>query len=233
MTSKHLSLAAGLTLMFAGVAASAYRTHVRQSTAAAPSPVAAVSINQSLLMSPLHTPGEPVCVTCPDGRKFICVDGQFLCGIENSGCSVGSGTAGCPETGHRCMTTTGGNCQNNDWCQCDVAVSAASTPAHVNEAVTVSFTVKNQVGNVDGKFHTIIDSGGEIDWGDSEKTGVNKPDSITLQHTYKKTGTYTIKARIGGQFKWNAEGGSCSYNCQARGEASIRIYAAGEPKHVK
>ena len=124
------------------------------------------------------------------------------------------------------MMTTGSNCQNNCWCSSKVDIQVISPLPKANAEVSVKFSTSDRVGHVDGKYHTILDTGGEISWGDGSKTPLSGVDGITLKHKYVQAGTYTIAARIGGQFKWQSEGGSCSYNCQAGGTKNISIAPA-------
>lgn len=171
--------------------------------------------------------GEPVCVTCPEPyKKFVCVDGQFLCGLENSGCSVGSDVAGCPNPGCPGMTPitpNGGNCQGNCWCSSKVDITASDT-AFVNVPVKVTFTTHDRVAHVDGTYRNPVGTpGGTIDWGDKTTTAAGIDVMPNIPHVYKKPGKYTITIKTGGQFHWSAQGGSCSFYCVATGAKEITV----------
>lgn len=102
----------------------------------------------------------------------------------------------------------------------DVSVSPEHPKA--GQEVTAVFAVGN-VGSVDNNYHKLLNGGGEIKWGDGEVTPIGAPGPLTLKHTYKQTGDYTINGRMGGEYKWNSQGGSCSYVCNASGTAQVHV----------
>jgi len=199
------------------------------------------SCSSEVARPPLVSAGaalEAVCVTCPNPyRQFICVDGQFLCGIEHSGCSVGSDVGGCPNPGCPGMTPispNGGNCQGNCWCSPHVAISAPDT-IEVGKTLKATFTIQNRVAHVDGKYRTEVGkAGGTIDWGDGTPPIPAGIDTMPeVPHDYSKPGTYTIVINTGGQFHWSAEGGSCSFYCRAAGTKTVTVTAASGTQKKK
>ena len=108
--------------------------------------------------------------------------------------------------------TSGGDCKGNNWCQCHaLGIDLSSTDLKLDENLTV--TVK--AGDLGSGKPLVDPGGGQIDWGDGNKSPFPKLGDGTYQHAYSKPGAYSVEVRETGQFKWNADDGSCSYYCTA------------------
>jgi len=118
------------------------------------------------------------------------------------------------------LETVGGDCKGNNWCQCHaMSVSVSKKELNLDDKLTVSVGV----GDLGSGKPLVDPGGGSVDWGDGATSPFAKLADGSYQHTYSKPGSYSLTIKEIGQFKWNADDGSCSFYCRAEKHDSVVV----------
>jgi len=120
------------------------------------------------------------------------------------------------------LETVGGDCKGNNWCQCHkMSVSVSKSDLNLNDTLIVSVGV----GDLGSGKPLVDPGGGSVDWGDGKTSTFPKLTDGSYSHTYAKEGAYSLTIKEIGQFKWNADDGSCSFYCRAEKHESVVVKA--------
>jgi hypothetical protein len=100
-----------------------------------------------------------------------------------------------------------------------MSVSLSTRDLNLDDKLTVS------VGAGDlGSGKPLVDpGGGSVDWGDGTTSSFPKLGDGSYGHTYAKEGAYSLTVKEIGQFKWNADDGSCSFYCRGEKHDSVVV----------
>ena len=116
--------------------------------------------------------------------------------------------------------TSGGDCKGNNWCQCNgMSVGVSNRNPKIGEKVNVTVSP----GDLGSGKPQVDSGGGFVDWGDGQRSNFPKLQDGLYEHSYSKAGSYVIKTSATGQFKWNADDGSCSFYCTAQKNDGVTV----------
>jgi hypothetical protein len=101
-----------------------------------------------------------------------------------------------------------------------MAISISDKNPRLDEKITVSVAP----GDLGSGKPLVDPGGGWVDWGDgSSRSNFPKLQNGTYEHSYSKTGSFPVTVSATGQFKWNADDGSCSFYCTAKKADTVTV----------
>jgi len=137
--------------------------------------------------------------------------------VSSSRADTVKGTCKATDTEGPCRELGGKACCNRCGSQ-GFGISPAHAVVKAGKSVTLSFTP--HLPSPDAVIYTF----GVVNWGDTVEAlpEVGNDKTVTLTHTYKTKGDYTVRAAAGAQHKYQGDG-SCSYQCCTETSATVTV----------